>query len=237
MTTNNSWDRDIPINVATGGTAQSSYAKGDILYASATNTLSKLAIGNANDIIKVSTDVPAYAKGLSGDRILLSSQTASASANLSFTSLVDNATYRFYEFHIIALQPETDTANLDMLWSTDNGVSYLSSAYKWTRGYTTSSANAANSSTSDSSIELAASCGTGTGEGVSGSIFYYPSSAPSTSYQNSHSTLCNFNSSGVLYRYDGVGLNTTTSEVDAFRFQFTSGNIQAGIINMYGTLL
>lgn len=44
-----------------GGTGQSTYAKGDLLYASASDTLSKLAIGTADQILKVSTDVPAWA--------------------------------------------------------------------------------------------------------------------------------------------------------------------------------
>ena len=36
-----------------GGTNQSTYTQGDILYASASNTLSKLALGNAGDQLKV----------------------------------------------------------------------------------------------------------------------------------------------------------------------------------------
>ncbi len=44
-----------------GGTAQTTYAAGDILYASATNTLSKLAIGSANQVVKVVNGLPAYA--------------------------------------------------------------------------------------------------------------------------------------------------------------------------------
>ena len=36
-----------------GGTNQTTYTQGDILYASASNTLSKLALGNAGDQLKV----------------------------------------------------------------------------------------------------------------------------------------------------------------------------------------
>lgn len=48
MVTNNSINTNIPIEETKGGTAQSTYTTGNILYASASNTLSKLAIGTVN---------------------------------------------------------------------------------------------------------------------------------------------------------------------------------------------
>ena len=49
------------IGAVYGGTAQTSYTTGDILYASATNTLSKLAIGSTGQVLTVSSGVPAWA--------------------------------------------------------------------------------------------------------------------------------------------------------------------------------
>jgi hypothetical protein len=43
-----------------GGTAQSAYTQGDILYASATNTLSKLAVGTVNYILTSTGSVPQW---------------------------------------------------------------------------------------------------------------------------------------------------------------------------------
>ena len=43
-----------------GGTAQTAYTTGDILYASATNTLSKLAIGTTGYTLTVASGVPAW---------------------------------------------------------------------------------------------------------------------------------------------------------------------------------
>lgn len=43
-----------------GGTGFSSYATGDILYASAANTLSKLPIGSANQILQISGGIPSW---------------------------------------------------------------------------------------------------------------------------------------------------------------------------------
>ena len=49
------------IGATYGGTAQTSYTTGDILYASATNTLSKLAIGSTGQVLTISSGVPAWA--------------------------------------------------------------------------------------------------------------------------------------------------------------------------------
>jgi hypothetical protein len=43
-----------------GGTGQTSYAKGDILYASATNTLSKLTAGVNGQVIQLQNGVPVW---------------------------------------------------------------------------------------------------------------------------------------------------------------------------------
>ena len=50
--TGTNWDGNA-ITEGYGGTNQTTYTQGDILYASASNTLSKLALGNAGDQLKV----------------------------------------------------------------------------------------------------------------------------------------------------------------------------------------
>lgn len=44
-----------------GGTGQDTYATGDIIYASAANTISKLSIGSSDQVLTVSGGVPAWA--------------------------------------------------------------------------------------------------------------------------------------------------------------------------------
>jgi len=44
-----------------GGTGQTSYAAGDIVYASAINTLSKLTVGTSGQVLKVAAGVPSWA--------------------------------------------------------------------------------------------------------------------------------------------------------------------------------
>lgn len=43
-----------------GGTAQATYTTGDLIYASATNTLSKLGIGSSNKVLTVSGGIPSW---------------------------------------------------------------------------------------------------------------------------------------------------------------------------------
>ena len=47
--------------VGNGGTAQSTYATGDTLYASALNTVSKLTIGSAGQVLTVAAGIPSWA--------------------------------------------------------------------------------------------------------------------------------------------------------------------------------
>jgi hypothetical protein len=49
-----------------GGTGQSSYTTGDIIYSSATNTLTKLAIGTTGQLLKVVAGVPTWSDELDG---------------------------------------------------------------------------------------------------------------------------------------------------------------------------
>lgn len=55
-----------PLPATSGGTAQNSYATGDILYASATNVLNKLAIGAGSTVLTVSGGKPVWAPAASG---------------------------------------------------------------------------------------------------------------------------------------------------------------------------
>lgn len=54
------------LGAISGGTSQSTYAAGDILYASATNTLSKLNIGTNGYVLTVSSGVPTWAPATGG---------------------------------------------------------------------------------------------------------------------------------------------------------------------------
>jgi len=57
---------DVPVDETNGGTAQTTYATGDILYASAADTLSKLTIGSAGEVLTVTGGVPTWEPAAGG---------------------------------------------------------------------------------------------------------------------------------------------------------------------------
>jgi hypothetical protein len=58
-----------------------------------------------------------------GNMVLLSSQTASASASISFTTGIDS-TYKEYQFWFINIHPATDGVEFQFNMSTDGGSNY-----------------------------------------------------------------------------------------------------------------
>lgn len=60
----------IPVTETSGGTNQTTFTTGDILYASATNTLSKRAIGSTGNVLTVSGGVPTWAAPAGGGKVL-----------------------------------------------------------------------------------------------------------------------------------------------------------------------
>jgi hypothetical protein len=67
-----------------GSNLSSGYTTGDILYASATNTLSKLAIGTSGQVLTVSGGIPAWGSGVT------SGTTTNSTLRYNGTSWVEN---------------------------------------------------------------------------------------------------------------------------------------------------
>lgn len=61
MPTNNAINSSFPVGPTQGGTGISTYATGDILYASAANVLSKLAAGTNGNVLTLAAGIPSWA--------------------------------------------------------------------------------------------------------------------------------------------------------------------------------
>ena len=70
-----------PVAATNGGTAQSTYTTGDLLYASGTNTLAKRAIGSTGNVLTVSGGVPTWAAPATGGMTLLHTITLSTTSH------------------------------------------------------------------------------------------------------------------------------------------------------------
>jgi hypothetical protein len=171
---------------------------------------------------------------------LISSQTASNSASLSFTTGI-NSTYKAYKFVFVDINPATDSANFQFNMSTDSG-----SNYNVTK---TSSAFWVYHDEADTETELAyqtgrdlaqstgfqtinGSAGNGADESTVGSmILFNPSSTTYVKHYIS-TTNCYEQGNYTMGVFIG-GYGNTTSAINAVRFQMTSGNFD-GTIYLYG---
>jgi hypothetical protein len=176
-----------------------------------------------------------------GSQVLLSEQTASASASISFTSGIDS-TYPIYRFEFINCHPATDNVDFQFNMSTDAG-----SNYNVTKTTTAFQAYQAETGTAyslgyQSGDDLAQSTafqkilnGTGNGADESGAgtlTLFSPSSTTYVKHFISRSN--NYRADTESMQFFVAGYGNTTSAVNAIRFQFSSGNIDDGIIKLYG---
>lgn len=173
---------------------------------------------------------------------LISSQTASNSASISFTSGL-TSTYKAYKFVWINTHPRTDSIDYSFNLSTDSGSNYNASK---TTTLFLSAHNEADTETAlsyqggtgwdneNTSGEqfIASSLGNGADESCSGSLILFNPS--STTYVK------HFISTSNWYRADNncistyvAGYANTTSAINAIRFKASSGNID-GTFYLYG---
>ena len=173
--------------------------------------------------------------------VLLSTQTASASASISFTSGIDS-TYDEYIFKFINIHPATDGVDFEFNFSTDGGSNY--NVTKTTTQFRTyhDEADTTTDLYYDTGDDLAQStayqpitAGGGADADQSASGYLYLFNPSSTTYVKHFL-------SDVNYTYFGDfsinihcgGYGNTTSAINAIDFKMSSGNIDDGIIKMYG---
>ena len=172
---------------------------------------------------------------------LISSQTASNSASISFTSGL-TSTYKAYKFVFVNIRPTSSSQDFQFNMSTDAGSNYNVTK---TSTYFVSYHSEGDSIVGlgyDGGGDLAQSTGfqrltdnqiTDADEGANGTILLFNPS--STTYVKHFITNVSQNSDWPgLYNSFAAGYGNTTSAVNAIRFSYTSGNISTGTIYLYG---
>jgi hypothetical protein len=186
-------------------------------------------------------NVTAYnASVATGGMVLLSSQTASNSASISFTTGI-NSTYKEYQFYFIDVHPRTDNANFQFNMSTDSG-----SNYNVTK--TTTQFRALHSENDvDTNLQyfgsqdlaqstafqtLISEIGSDADQIAAGSLQLF--NPASTTYVKHYMSRFNssFSADYSIEQYS-AGYFNTTSACNAISFQMSSGNFD-GTILMYG---
>ena len=178
-----------------------------------------------------------------GSMTLISEQTASSSASISFTTGLDS-TYPIYKFEFINIHPATDNVKFQVGFR-DGGSNY--DAVKTTTAFRAQHNEGDTQAVLlyDTSNDLAQSTAFQTLEGggnalsndndhgLSGELYLYnPSSSVFVKHFMARTSATNPND----YALDGfvAGYLNTTVAIDGVQFKVASGNIDAGTIKLYG---
>jgi hypothetical protein len=172
--------------------------------------------------------------------MLLSTQTASNSATISFTTGLDS-TYDAYEFHFIDIHPRTDDINFQFNLSTDAGSNYnvtkTTTLFRAIHQEVDTDTQLAYRSADDlaqstSFQTLMDLLGNGADENGAGVLqLFNPSST--TYVKHFISNVNSYYSGDYTFNYYVAGYGSTTSAVNAVQFKMASGNFD-GTIKLYG---
>ena len=186
-------------------------------------------------------NVTAYNAAIAtGGMKLISTQTASNSASISFTTGIDS-TYKEYQFYFIDINPATDDANFTFNLSSDAGSNY--NVTKTTTFFRASHSEADTGAALEyrTGEDLAQSTafqiigkgiGNGADESLAGSMsLFNPSST--TYVKHFISNINCYDEGNFSLNQFMAGYGNTTSAIDAVQFKMSSGNMY-GTILMYG---
>ena len=192
-----------------------------------------------NNSLSAITTIPS---GISGGGLnLISTQTASSSSSLSFTTGIDSS-YKEYIFKLYNIHPQTDTKELEFNFSTDGGSNYnvtktttMFIAQHSENDTTTELAynTARDLAQSTSYQRLGSDLGSDNDQALSGTISLF---APSDTTFVKHFIA----TTNMIMAYDRsvnsyvAGYANTSSAINAVDFKFNSGNIDSGVIKLYG---
>jgi hypothetical protein len=185
--------------------------------------------------------ITALAQVSAGDGItLISSQTASSSASLSFTGI--DSTYRTYMFKFINIHQATDDVRFSVNFSSDGGSSYnvtkTSSSFNSYHYENDSDAILAYEADQDLAQgtgyqDLSRRSGNANDESISGQLILF-SPSNTTFVKHYIAETHSVHTLDIAYRLFVAGYANTTSAINAIDFKMSSGNIDAGTIHMYG---
>ena len=171
---------------------------------------------------------------------LISTHTASSSSSLDITSGIDS-TYDVYEFIFTSMHPQTNQVDFTVQFNASGGSGFnetITSTFFYSQ-HLESGASGLSYYTSMDQAEgtgyqpLNYETGSDADQSVSGMLTLYDPS--STTYvKHFMSRTQNAQGDDVSVDVHAAGYIDTTSAIDEISFKFDSGNIDAGVIKMYG---
>ncbi len=182
-----------------------------------------------------------------GNLVFISRSTASSSASVSITSGIDS-TYKEYIFMFNNIHPSTNGANFTFNMSADSGSNYnvtktttLFNAYHYENGSSSNLAYITNvdlaQSTAYQPLMSFGDLNNSNDGGLSGYLHLFdPSNTTFVKHFIARTILVGGADGANQYANNDhiAGYGNTTSAIDALDFKMSSGNIDAGTIDMYG---
>ena len=171
----------------------------------------------------------------------IATQTASSSASLSFTSGIDS-TYKEYIFYFVNIHPSGDGSQFLFNLSVDAGSNYnLTKTNTMFEGeHSESGGNGTLNYITGHDIaqgtgnaKFTYNCGNDNDQSLSGQFFLFSPSS-TTFVKHFLSVVSNSHNSDYIKNTYTAGYYNTTSDIDAVQFTYSSGNIDAGTIKLYG---
>ena len=178
-----------------------------------------------------------------GGMVLLATETASSSDTISFTSGIDS-TYKEYVFKFIDIHPATNSANFQVNFR-DGSTAYdavktTTAFFAFHQATTSVSTNLAYSTASDLAqstafFKIMTTLGNDNeGSGCGELHLFAPSSTTFVKHFFSNCNNWHSNDSNSTANWRAAGYCNTTTAIDGVQFKMDSGNIDAGVIKLYG---
>jgi len=192
-----------------------------------------------NQSLTAITALPAAVSG--GAMTLLETQTASSSATISFTSNIDS-TYDEYVFRFYDIHPGTDVKSLSFQADTGTNTSYnqtITSTVFFSQHAEDDSTTTLSYSTGRDLAQattfqtLTIDAGNANDESVAGYLHIFNPS--STTFVKHFIAVSNSPTNGThAANMFTAGYFNTTTALTRFQFKMDGGNIDSGVIKLYG---
>ena len=202
-----------------------SSTRGTILYRGASVWLPR-APGSSGQVLTMGANDPAWATPAGAAELLISTQTATASATLDWAGLSGFTTYRLAGRILI---PATDNAHLNIRFGTGGGPTYATSGYAWSEFVTGSSGSSGRNSASDSAGRVVFNVHNAA-PGVAALDMLITTDGTYAAYCGTASYLLAAGQPEAQYFSGFVSLGAALTAV---RLMFSAGNITSGNASLY----
>jgi len=200
-----------------------------------------MSINVCND--RSMASITSLPSGVSGSSlVLISTQTASSSANITFDSNIDS-TYKKYIFKFTDIHPATNDVNFQVNFRDGSTAYDASKTTTIFRAYQSEGDVEAgldyegreDLANSTAVQVLGRNIGNDNDQSTSGSLdLFDPSNTTFVKHFIASSSMSGQSDYQLIHYV--AGYCNTTSAIDGVQFSFSSGNIDAGTIKMYGVV-